>query len=429
MISIAYVNGVQEPLLLSDPEIKLESVIEGLIKESDDAYNTYINKYNKYITEAEIIGEISEAKQEELIIESSNVFEKIGESLIRMAEKIKEVISNMLDRIRGFYKKTDLEKINEAAKKNPAIADDLVKAFQRGDLTVYDAKSIKDIENAYMELIKYAKDKNVSPDSLEGRIKLFKKKCEEADKSGLTTVAKAVGTIVGSAATILGIRKIFSDTTKSVADSNISQGKVFDQACDAIHMLSQSSNADIKKAMSGELGKSKMIEEVSRYTGMKLQGMASHNTNVLDKIGGILNSLLVKIDKSGKIAAKMNAKDVEQGKELVKIAETRWNIKNPKVDRGAELLKIKQDSKARTIGQKEGELTFNQKHKKQLASATYNTAKAQKNAQIDADNAHYATHKMDILQREMDKANVQAQGRELGSTKPVNNTKKFKHTK
>lgn len=424
MISIAYVNGIHEQMPTVDAFVRIENTISEIMQESSSAYDNYMNKYNQFITEFAILGNEASISESELFTESTNVFEKIGESIIKIAEKIKEFICNLVDRIRGFYKKSDLEKISEAAKKNPVIADDLIAAFKEGKLSVYDAKTIKDIEASYMELIKHAKAPNVSPDSFAGKVKEFKNKCENSDKSAMVTVAKSVGAVVSTASAILLIRKIFTDTSKSSAEANIANEKVMDATVKALQEMSKSSDPNVVKAASGELGKAKMLQEVSEWTGMKFLNAAQKNNETATKISDSIKKVIAKIDKSGKIIGAINKKDdaklqkdINAGKALRKLADDKTNA--TKVDRDAERRKNREDAADKAYGSEKGKHDFEGKHYQSVvgrkADASYQTKYAQNNGDAEWFNGHINEY----LNRKEAEAKAQAAGREQGSSKPA----------
>ena len=183
MISIAFVNGDVENMPYFDKSLAFENYIESTSNELDQLYNTFAMKYNKVMVERSITeSALDEDTANELYAESTNIVAKIGEAIIAMAKKIKKYIEDLIQKASGFYKKTDLEKLEAVIKKNPDVADPLREAFTSGKLNLHDAKSIKEIEDAYMDLLKFAKRKDVDPKTLSGKVEIFKDKCKKINQ-------------------------------------------------------------------------------------------------------------------------------------------------------------------------------------------------------------------------------------------------------
>lgn len=111
----------------------------------------------------------------------------------------------MIDNIKnlGFNSKSDIEKLEKYCKEHPEFKDDVKLKFEKGDLDITDAKSIKDIQTAYEELIKYTLQKDSSVSGCKKKLAEFKSKCENIDKHAVVQGAKAATVIIGVPAAII----------------------------------------------------------------------------------------------------------------------------------------------------------------------------------------------------------------------------------
>ena len=317
MISIAFVNGDVENIPYFDKSLAFENYIESTSNELDELYNTFAMKYNKVMVERSITESVLDKDTaNELFTESENIVTKIGEAIINMAKKIKKYIEELIQKASGFYKKTDLEKLEAAIKKNPDVADPLREAFTSGKLNIHDAKSIKEIEDAYMDLLKFAKRKDVDPKTLSGKVEIFKDKCKKINDTSVVNVAKGAGAVISAAAAVVLFRKHFTDVKKAQLDTAAASEKMADQLYEAITDMRNSRDADVNAAVDPSLGKAQVLKNAYFYMAGEFEKMSTENNNFLEKLGRGLSASMRKVNAlsgaADKIDSKLDAKSSDK---------------------------------------------------------------------------------------------------------------------
>ena len=84
MISLSYINNDVNRLVFSDPVYACENAFMEDSEKIDTSISNFMNVYNSYMTEAEIMGDLSEDKTFYLEAESSNIFKTIGDTVISL---------------------------------------------------------------------------------------------------------------------------------------------------------------------------------------------------------------------------------------------------------------------------------------------------------------------------------------------------------
>lgn len=212
MISLAFINGEEEPIIANDLYIQFQSLLYESSCEIDNMIKSLIDKSNSIYMESEIMGSIDNEKLVVMEAEKSNVFEKLGNAVMTIAKKLGELIQKVLDKIQNFFTKDkkELDKIEALIKKHPQLKDEVIVAWKQGDLKVADAKSLKEMEAAFDEILKMARDDSVDPNTLQGKVNEFKKKFEHIDESSTVKMAKSINTVITAATAIVGIPLIFT---------------------------------------------------------------------------------------------------------------------------------------------------------------------------------------------------------------------------
>lgn len=177
----------------------------------------FLTKESLYMYEHAIEGKDYRV-DERLYTEGKNIFETIGEKVIAVCKKVVEFIKNIIEKIKGasFKNKSNVDKINifvkKYGKRNPVLRDDVVYHYKKGDLDVTDVKSLKEMKDAYDNLIAMSSKYN-DPNTLRGKAKLFIK--------GLsTTTTAAVATVGGVAGLVVTLQQIKKNNIQMKNDSN-----------------------------------------------------------------------------------------------------------------------------------------------------------------------------------------------------------------
>ena len=217
MISISFVNGEQESLLASDPFLTLENAMLKASDEIDSMVSSYMKTREDYLFESSFLG--FEDEEKELYLESGkdNIFKKIGDAIIALFKKFQDMVKGVIEKIKdmGFKAKTDTEKLEKLLKTHPELKDEVICAYKQGDLNVADAKTLKELDSAFDEIIQMSKKKDVKPDTLRGKVEAFKKKVDSIDKSTVVKVAGATTAVITAGSAIFMFKKHLLDSKKA----------------------------------------------------------------------------------------------------------------------------------------------------------------------------------------------------------------------
>ena len=204
MISYSYVNGLPTNVPLFDPFNAYESEVDEIMDDLIMAYTEYEQAISDYNLDITFLEAGDDKKAENVSEKHSNVVDKIGKAIIDIGKKALAFINNIISKIQEsiFANKSDMQKISAMCKKNPSVADDINEAFKNGNLQVADIKSINELEKAYTDIMKAAKEKDVDPDSLKGKWNAAKKKFSNIGESDIAKGVIGVGMVAGGIITI-----------------------------------------------------------------------------------------------------------------------------------------------------------------------------------------------------------------------------------
>ena len=216
MISKAFVNGEMQQPSSSSPFLSLERAMIDAEHEIDEMLSSYLNTSEMYAFESELMGTIDEDKMLFLEAEGKNIFEKIGDKVIEIFNKFKNVVQGVVDKIKNIrFKSKSYEQRLEALSKKKGLKDEVVATLQKGDIDIMKVKSLKELEDLYDEIARLSMQKDIDPKTLRGKLELFKQKCQKADKS---TVVK-VGAAATATAAIIRVGTAPGEVRKNVLDS------------------------------------------------------------------------------------------------------------------------------------------------------------------------------------------------------------------
>lgn len=246
MISLAYVEGYNKESILSDPLFAFESAIENINKEIDNEIQEYIESVKDY----EFLVYIGEAKDDkESKPVPNNIFQKIGDSIKKIADEFRKFIQKIITDIKdsGFKTKSDIDKIEKYCKEHPEFKDDVKQKFAAGELDVSTAKNIAEIQKAYDELIKYSVQKDVNASDAKKKFAQFKEKLSNIDKSTVVKTAAAATTVIGVGTAIYKYKSGKLGASKVAMDLQKANDEYYQKAMKGIESILNSSNFDDTK--------------------------------------------------------------------------------------------------------------------------------------------------------------------------------------
>lgn len=246
MISLAYVEGYNKESILSDSLFAFESAIENINKEIDNEIEEYIESVKDY----EFLLYIGEAKDDkESKPVPNNIFQKIGDSIKKIADEFRKFIQKIITDIKdsGFKTKSDIDKIEKYCKEHPEFKDDVKQKFAAGELDVSTAKNIAEIQKAYDELIKYSVQKDVNASDAKKKFAQFKEKLSNIDKSTVVKTAAAATTVIGVGTAIYKYKSGKLGASKNAMDLQKANDEYYQKAMEGVDSILKSSNFDDSK--------------------------------------------------------------------------------------------------------------------------------------------------------------------------------------
>lgn len=198
MISIGYVNNTLTPM--TDMLFREYSdEINGIYDNTDSICYEMTLLEERVNIEQEITGSVDETLMLEYEEKKKNFFQKIGEAIITIFEKVRAAIQSAIDKVKeiAFGSKSDLQKLDALIKKHPELKNEAVCAFNSGALEMKDIKSLKELDSAFEEIIRMSKEKDVDPNTLKGKWEKAKKKFNEDEKTWkIVKVGAATVTVI-----------------------------------------------------------------------------------------------------------------------------------------------------------------------------------------------------------------------------------------
>lgn len=225
MISSSYVNGSAADIPAFDPFNLFESDIDIIMDTVNTAYLEYKASIDEYNLSVEFFEASDDVKKDNVSGAKSNFVDKLGSAIIEVGKRALAFINNIISKIQDslFGNKSDMAKVSALCKKNPDMADDINKAFREGKLQVADLKNIKELEAAYDEIMRLAKQENVDPNTLRGKWANAKKKFGNLSESD---IIKGTTAVIGVAAAGTGLVLSLSKLPDAIASFGSIKSKI-----------------------------------------------------------------------------------------------------------------------------------------------------------------------------------------------------------
>lgn len=381
MISLSYINDDINMHFLSSPIVSLESAFIEESHKIDASIEAYMTTYQSYMTEAEIMGELPEDKSLYLEAESSNIFKSIGDAVISFGKKIIEMIEKVIEKIRdlGFKNKKETDKLEILLKEHPELKNVAIEGWKNGDLKLNDVRSLKELNDAFDELVKLSKQQNTDPKSLRAKWEKAKASYEK-NREKIEKTAKTVTAVTGAAIAIVAFKKNILDARSNASEAKKKVGANNDEVMKAID--------DLKKFQGGKyandaLSNAQLLKNASAFVNGEYSKMVTGNETKIQKMQSSLNNFLHKYSDADMDLKKAGA-DYKADKE--KLAHQK-----ERDERIEDSIKIKK-------GQLKAQRDDEKSHKKDDASKVYNT----KMAQLSAQRKDSENHRNEDLDREED---------------------------
>lgn len=287
MISYAFVNGGSEELLASSPLLSLQELLIESEISIHETISEFMDKMTEYVEESTINGEEDEEKRLMLEAEGNNVFTKIGEKVIELGKKVVEFLKNCIDKITNlsFKSKKDIDKVELLCKEYPNLRDEIVCSFQKGELDVSSARSLRELENTYEEIVKLSKKADVTPGSLQDKWNKAVKKFENAEKTPVFTIAATTASAMSLYIAIRSFKGNCMKIKNDVNDQKNRAAKYNGQLADIIETMKNTSySKDGEKLINDDMGKMEVLFRANKYLSGEYSAAAGKSVKVMDKL-------------------------------------------------------------------------------------------------------------------------------------------------
>nr|DAS02462.1 MAG TPA: hypothetical protein [Caudoviricetes sp.] len=309
MISLSFVNNTIKPISTNNDLIDIFKVI----KESDESIHSAIDEYigateNNIMNEA--VGLVTES-DEELDKRKEGVFEKIGEVILAVFKKIQEFIDKVIRAIKDLiYRLSPVEKKLEMIKKdNPALANKVLAEIEAGNITLTDLKNLKEVDKMYAEILDAAKKKEIDPNTLKGKVELFKAKFDKLFDEDNKTVKKlqTAATIITAVTAIVFVKSKLDAALKVDMEVKKLSEEGFKRTVATVKDM-RAANYD-KYLDHTKLTKAEIVSNISNFAQGNFGKLISENNKNIKVLTSIMNGVAKVLNQDTDAKAFVNGID------------------------------------------------------------------------------------------------------------------------
>lgn len=289
MICMDYINTGITNSPYTDPVLIFEREMDSLTNKLTSMYNEYRIKTAPYFLESEMIGIMTESDKKKIENENKNFFGKVGKLVQSMAKKIADLIDKLIGKIKDltFSLKNNEKKLDRLIKEHPEIAEEKIKKLaEEGGLNFSDFRSFGDMDKAFVNLYKAAKDSKVDPESFKGKCQAFANKIN-TDKSKLQTAAKVITVSAGAALAVSQCRKMFHDANKAAKDAKETAKKEEVEIYRELRRMSKQNEITLDK-----MGKMQLLLNIFRLKNGKKAQIIGENVSIANRFMNVLTKSL-----------------------------------------------------------------------------------------------------------------------------------------
>jgi hypothetical protein len=272
------------------------SFMESCDNEINDMFAEFNIIHEKVMLESEIMDTVPEDMMMVYEAGKKNLFTKIGEKVIELFKKIKELIDKGIENLKelSFKNKTTMQKAEIFAKKHPEFKNEIIDSIKSGALDLNDMRSLKELEVAYDEIIRLSKKKGVDPKTLRGKWEKAKEKFNN------DTVMKTADT-VGKVVTVGGALAFFiPNILKAVNELSDQKKKIKDREAETLSNLNSYKLDDGSSAIDNIRGINELKLQMIREQHGAISKVIGNTTSIFSKLATAIARGVDKItDKDG----------------------------------------------------------------------------------------------------------------------------------
>lgn len=202
MVDINYINYGFNDSEFTNPYYALERALH----EFETGYHMLLEENaledNIYSLEYDIIGVMTESDKEKKRNSNDTLLGKIGRMVRTLIKRILDFCDACAQKIKDvvFSCKSNEKKMNRLIREHPELSKEKIQVLcDEGGLDFSDFKSFADMDKAFYNLLKLAKDDSVGSDTFKGKCERFKETVGR-ERTTLQTAAKvatATTTLIG----------------------------------------------------------------------------------------------------------------------------------------------------------------------------------------------------------------------------------------
>ena len=292
MISVSFVNNTIQPIKVNDSLIDIFNTV----RESENSIHLLVGDYissveNNMLNEAVGLDVITEDAMEE---KRKGVFEKIGEAIIAVYQKIQAFIEKVIRAFKDLiYRLSPIEKkLDMIKKENPELATKVLAEIDAGNISVMDMKNLAEVDKMYNDILEAAQRKEIDSKTLRGKAEAFKAKFDDLLDENNKTVKKlkATAAIITAATAIIFIKSNFDKAIKADLDAKETSAKWFNTARNVVKQMEKTNNGD---ALNQDvLTKAQIVSNINNYAQGNFGKIVTQNGRVAKVMNSIVTKLL-----------------------------------------------------------------------------------------------------------------------------------------
>ena len=294
MVDINYINNGFSDSEFTNPYYTLEK-----------AFNKFEIEYHTLLEEAalqndmdslefDITGIMTEANKEKKKSNNETVLGKIGRMVRTLIKRILDFCDTCVQKIKDvvFSCKSNEKKMNRLVREHPELSKEKIQVLcDEGGLDFSDFKSFADMDKAFYNLLKLAKDDSVGSDTFKGKCERFKETVGR-ERTTLQTAAK----VATATTTLIGVGTAISKAKTASKEAHASSVELKHQIIKEQHEIYTELNAlkghdDVEKE-----GKFRLLLDMwylkNGYKSKVVANNVSKVTKLSKSIAGALDKIV-----------------------------------------------------------------------------------------------------------------------------------------
>lgn len=292
MISVSFVNNTIKPIKVNDSLIDIFNTV----KECENSISLLVGDYisateNNMLNEAVGLDVLTEDAMEE---KRKGIFEKIGEAIIAVYEKIQAFIEKVIRAFKDLiYRLSPIEKkLDMIKKENPELATKVLAEIDAGNISIMDMKNLAEVDKMYNDILEAAQRKEIDSKTLRGKAEAFKAKFDDLLDENNKTVKKlkAATAIITAATAIIFIKSNFDKAIKADLDAKETSAKWFNTARNVVKQMEDTNHSDALNT--DVLTKAQIVSNINNYAQGNFGKIVTQNGRVAKVMNSIVTKLL-----------------------------------------------------------------------------------------------------------------------------------------